>query len=99
MTADEYTLTGALLPPQSVVISGQNVQRILDFGYVDNKPNTDKEGTSFDLSWAVDVSGQPVNLPSVDFIRVYNAVDEILPMTGELSTEVAGAIDLHIAAQ
>ena len=51
------------------------------------------------VQWAVDVSGQPVNLPSVDFIRVYNAVDEILPMTGELSTEVAGAIDLHIAAQ
>ena len=99
LTADEYTLTGALLPPQSVVISGQNVQRILDFGYVDNKPNTDKEGTSFDLSWAVDVSGQPVNLPSVDFIRVYNAVDEVLPQTGELSTEITGAVDLHIAAQ
>ena len=96
LTIDEYTLTGSLLPPQSVVISGQNVQRILDFGYVDNKPNTDKEGTSFDLSWAVDASGQPVTLPSVDFIRVYNAVDEVLPQTGELSTEVAGAIDLHV---
>jgi len=93
---NEYTLTGALLPPQTKVISGQNVQRILDFGYVDNKPNTDQEGTSFDLSWAVDAAGQAVNLPSVDFIRVYNAVDEILPQTGELSTEVSGAIDLHV---
>lgn len=93
---NEYTVTGALLPPQTKVISGQNVQRILDFGYVDNKPNTDKEGTSFDLSWAVDAAGQAVNLPSVDFIRVYNAVDEVLPQTGELSTEVSGAIDLHI---
>lgn len=96
LTADEYTVTGALLPPQSVVISGQNVQRILDYGYVDNKPNKDLDGTSFDISWAVDAYGQPVDLPSVDFIRVYNAVDEILPQTGELSTEVAGAIDLHI---
>ena len=93
---DEYTLTGALLPPQSVVISGQNIQRILDFGYADNKPNSDKEGTSFDISWAVDDTGQPVNLPSVDFVRVYNAVDETLPQTGELSTEVSGAIDLHV---
>ena len=96
LTEDEYTLAGSLLPPQSVVISGQNVQRILDYGYVDNKPNKDVEGTSFDISWAVDANGQPVNLPSVDFIRVYNAVDEVLPQTGELSTELAGAIDLHI---
>ncbi len=96
LTADEYTLNGALLPPQSAKINNQNVQRILDFGYVDNKPNTDLEGTSFDLSWAVDASGQPVTLEKVDFIRVYCAVDEILPQTGELSTEVAGAIDLHI---
>ena len=92
---DEYTLTGALLPSQSVVISGQNIQRILDFGYVDNKPNSDIEGTSFDISWAVDESGRAVTLDSIHFVRVYNAVDETLPQTGELSTEVAGAIDLH----
>lgn len=92
---DEYTLTGALLPPQSVVISGQNIQRILDFGYVDNKPNSDIEGTSFDISWAVDADGHPVSLSTIDFVRVYNAVAEILETTGELSTEVAGAIDLH----
>lgn len=93
---DEYTLRGALLPPQSVKINNQNVQRILDFGYVDNRPNTDLDGTSFDISWAVDASGQNVKLEKVDFIRVYCAVDEVLDMTGELSTEVSGAIDLHI---
>lgn len=89
------TFTGALLPPLSVTISGQNVQKILDFGYVDNKPNSDLEGTSFDISWAVDADGQPVQLDKIDFIRVYNAVDENLTQTGELSTEIAGAIDLH----
>ena len=78
------------------MISGQLVQRILDYGYVDNKPNTDIEGTSFDISWAVDADGQPVHLTSVDFVRVYNAVDEVLGMTGELSTEISGAVDLHI---
>ena len=96
LTADAYTLKGTRLAPQTQVISGQNVQRILEYGYVDNKPNTDVEGTSFDISWAVDADGNPVSLPTIDFVRVYNASDEILGMTGELSTEVAGAIDLHV---
>lgn len=96
LSAEEYTLYGAKLPPQTEIISGQYVQRILDYGYVDNKPNTDKDGTSFDISWAVDENGNPVTLPAIDFIRVYNAADESFPMTGELSTEIAGAIDLHI---
>lgn len=96
ITADGYTLYGAKLTPQTEKISGQNVQHILDYGYVDNKPNTDIEGTSFDISWAVDANGNAVQLESIDFIRVYNAADEILGMTGELSTEIAGAIDLHV---
>ena len=45
---------------------------------------------------AVDAAGQAVRLDSIHFVRVYNAVDEVLQQTGELSTEVAGAIDLHI---
>ena len=94
--ADELSFTGSLLPSQSTIISGQNVQRILDYGYADNKPNRDIEGTSFDLSWAVDAEGKPVELSSVDFIRVYTAVDGSLHETGELSTEISGAKDLHI---
>jgi len=95
---EEYSITlyGSLLPPQSVVINNQNVQHILEYGYVDNKPNTDTIGTSFDISWAVDTDGKSISLPCIDFVRIYTAVDEILPMTGELSTEVSGAIDLHI---
>ena len=96
IAAENLTFTGTRLAPQTEVISGQNVQRILEYGYVDNKPNTDIEGTSFDISWAIDAYGNPVSLPTVDFVRVYNASDEVLSQTGELSTEVAGAIDLHI---
>ena len=96
ITEDEMSFTGTLLPAQTTTIGGQNVQHILDYGYVDNKPNTDIEGTSFDLSWAVDTEGHAVTLEQVDFIRVYTAVDEVLNMTGELSTEIQGAIDLHI---
>lgn len=93
---DAYTLSGALLPSQSTTVGGQIVQTILDYGYADNKPNTDTIGTAFDLSWAVDSIGQPVALTTVDFIRVYTAVDEINNPTGEISTEIIGAIDLHI---
>ena len=84
-----------MLPSQTVIISGQNVQRILDYGYADNKPNNDIDGTSFDISWAIDESGQPVVLPSIDFVRVCCAVDETHEITGELSTEISGAVDLH----
>ena len=93
--AGSLTFTGTRIAPQTVVINGNNVQRILDYGYVDNKPNSDIEGSSFDISWAIDAYGNPVSLPTVDFVRVYNAADEVLNQTGELSTEIAGAIDLH----
>ena len=92
---DEYTLYGAKLPSQTVKINGQTVQKILDFGYVDNKPNKDTIGSSFDISWAVDSNGQSVSLPMIDFVRVYTAVDEINDPTGEISTEISGAIDLN----
>jgi hypothetical protein len=95
---ESITFTGSVLAPITQKVSGQSVQRVLDYGYVDNKPNTDIEGTSFDISWAVDAEGKSISLPCIDFIRVYTAVDENNGATGELSTEITGAIDLHIAA-
>ena len=94
--AESLTFTGARLAPLTEKINGQNVQKILDYGYVDNKPNSDSIGTSFDISWAVDADGQSISLPCIDFVRIYTAVDESFDTTGELSTEVSGAIDLHI---
>ena len=90
------TFTGSILPSQTASINGQNVQRILEYGYVDNKPNNDIEGSSFDLSWAVDEKGNPIVLQSVDFVRVYTAVNQPDGPTGEISTEIAGAKDLHL---
>ena len=96
ITADELTFNGALLPSQTQKVNEQNVQRILDYGYADNKPNSDIDGTSFDISWAVDADGKSISLPCIDFVRIYTAVDETFPQTGELSTELSGVIDLHV---
>lgn len=93
--ADSITFHGALLAPITTQINGKYVQRLLEWGYADNQPNTDIEATSLDLSWAVDANGQSVQLTQIDFVRVYTAVQETYTQTGELSTEITGAVDLH----
>lgn len=76
--------------------SSYYVLESLPWGYVDNQPNATDPG--FNLDWAVDSDGQPVNLPYVDFIKVHTAVLENNGWLGESSTEICGAEDLHPAA-
>jgi hypothetical protein len=45
-------------------------------------------GDAFDLAWAVDASGAPAHLASVDFVRITCAVNVVIPPYGRLSTEV-----------
>lgn len=66
-----------------------------DYGYADNAPNADQR-SQIDIDWAVDENGKPANLTGIDFIRVYTGVNQEAGWLGEISTEVAGAIDLHI---
>ena len=47
-------------------------------------------GDGFDLSWAVDPEGKPVNLTDVKIVRVYSAVLFNAGVFGETSTEVCG---------
>ncbi len=66
---------------------------------------------TFDLDWAVDKNGQKVNLSSIDFVKVYTAQNSngnpYHPITdnprsrylGEISTEIAGAIDIRLYQQ
>jgi hypothetical protein len=68
------------------------------YGYADNQPNSNIEGCSFDLSWAVDGNGQPVSLGYADFIRCQNAMNQLCGSIGETSTEITGAEDLHVDA-
>lgn len=97
-TEDSLVFEGAKLRCNAVDESGNGtywVQHFFDWGYVDNRPNTDTIACSFKLDWAVDAGGNPVKLPYIDFVKVYNAENQMCGWLGETSTEVAGAIDLH----
>ncbi|WP_160715455.1 PKD domain-containing protein [Chitinophaga solisilvae] len=52
---------------------------------------------TFDIAWAVNGSGQSVNLNAIDFVKVYTGQNcNAGTMLGEISTEVKGARDLHL---
>lgn len=94
LTEGEYTLTGTKIASYQQQVGGNWVSKILNYGYVDNAPNADTAANSFDIDWAVDEEGKSVLLNHVDFIKVYTAVEDGNPTTGEVSTEICGAIDL-----
>lgn len=80
------------------------------FGYADNQPRgaapyhvpdnpytrvmENAGGDSFDIDWAVDQSGNYVDLDKIHFIKVHNAVLGNTGWLGELSTEITGAVDV-----
>jgi hypothetical protein len=65
------------------------------WGYADNYPNTD-DRSCFNIEWAVDAGGNPVSLPAIHFVKVYNGVNQYCGWLGESSTEIMGAEDLHL---
>lgn len=94
------TLTGCRLPDNaSQVDNGEGglmwILPAYEYGYADNQPNSNREGCSVDISWAVDAKGNSVTLPYVDFIRCQNAMNQTCGSIGETSTEIIGAEDLH----
>lgn len=96
---ENLTFTGTLLPPNGEDTSGNGTYYILysyPWGYADNHPNDYADLNSFDISWAVDADGNHVQLPGIDFIRVYTGVNQVCGWLGETSTEIARAQDLHI---
>lgn len=93
------TFKGTLLPKNAYDKSGRGTYWVLQafrYGYVDNAANSDSTGCSFNIDWAVDEQRQHVDLDKVDFIRVYNAENQMAGWLGETSTEVTGAEDLHL---
>lgn len=102
------TFTGTKLRGNAIDLGGNDgnsyyVQYFFDWGYVDNLPNnparTPQEdgiyNPGFKIDWAVDDQGRHVNLTHIDFIKIYNAMNQYCGWTGETSTEVAAGIDYH----
>ena len=92
---NELKFTGTLLPNNYTVNNGIWTGKQLAYGYVDNAPNN-SEDSNIDIDWAVDKNGNPVKLLGIDFIKVYTATNQEAGWLGEISTEVAGAYDLHL---
>ena len=95
----ELVFEGTKLADNCVDESGQGKYYVLyacHWGYADNQPNTNSR-SAFNIEWAVDAGGNRVSLPDIDFVKVYTGVNQYCGWLGETSTEISGAIDLHIA--
>lgn len=92
------TFKGTRLPDNAVDESGTGsyfVQYAFLYGYADNAPNNDDD-SAIDIDWAIDKNGNKVQLPGVDFVKVYNGLNQQAGWLGETSTEIMGATDLHL---
>lgn len=97
IASDKISFTGTLLQNNAVDESGKGTYWVLyayEYGYADNVPNDDPE-SAIDIDWAVDKQGRKVHLPGIDFVKVYTGINQEAGWLGEVSTEVAGAYDLH----
>lgn len=83
--------SGTILPPN---LTENGRAYMYEYGYADNWPNDD-DRAKIKLDWAIDADGQPANLKYVDFVRVQTGVLVDWGVSGEMSTEVCGAEDLH----
>jgi len=97
---DQPTITfkGTRLPDNAVDESGTGsyfVQYAFLYGYADNAPNNDDD-SGIDIDWAIDKNGNKIQLPGIDFVKVYNGLNQQAGWLGETSTEIMGANDLHL---
>lgn len=98
---DEITFTGTKVPDNGVNKGGSGgndqswVLTAYEYGYADNIPNND-DRSAIDINWAVDKNGNSVTLPGIHFVKVYTGMNQQCGWLGGTSTEVTGAVDLHV---
>ena len=102
---DKLTFNGIRLP-ENGINEGENVPGMNDanvyfvlygfrYGYADNYPNI-HDNSAIDIDWAIDKQGNRVDLPGIDFVKIYNGVNQENGWLGESSTEVERGTDLHL---
>lgn len=105
---DQETLTfrGIRLPDNGVDESGNGTYFVLsqfDYGYADNAPNlldgSWNDEAKIDIDWAIDLNGNSVKMPGVDFVKIYTGVNQYNGWLGECSTEVCRVIDAHVTRE
>lgn len=94
---DEYELTGTLLESRTArdETTGEWTNAPFGWGYADNLGSDLGEGSEknrvrFKISNAIGADGNPVDLPSIDFVKVQTGVQAMAGPLGEVSTEVTG---------
>ncbi len=95
---NKVTYKGVRLSNNSIDESKQGSYYVLyafQYGYVDNYPNS-HDNSGIDIDWAIDKDGNKVDLPGIDFVKVYNGIDQENGWLGEASTEVGRGEDLHL---
>ncbi len=89
----------------------QGVSYSRSFGYADNNVRIDPQnslpdnpyttevensgGDAMDIAWAIDESGQYVELDKIDFLKIYTSVNADGGILGELSTEISLIKDVN----
>lgn len=93
-----YTLRGSLLPTNLLPVTKKGKTQLrsvmFDYGYADMWPN-DSTQVQINLDWAVDEAGMPAQLTHIHFVKVQTGIQLEQKSTGELSTEISGAADVH----
>ncbi|MET0462581.1 MAG: hypothetical protein ABW007_05490 [Chitinophagaceae bacterium] len=98
VTDDKITYKGIRLARNGVDESAGGSYYVLygfRYGYVDNYPNA-HDNSGIDIDWAIDRNGNKVILPGIDFVKVYNGIDQENGWLGEASTEIGRGEDLHV---
>ena len=102
----EVTFSGVKLPKAYQNISTTDEEDwvlrpgLFSYGYAECYGNLDYDANLkadlFDISTAVDGSGNPVYLKGIRFIKVQSGVFQVAGWLNEISTEVSGAADLSM---
>ena len=98
---DQLVFKGTRLPQNAIDESGMEITfngYPFSYGYADNAKN-DQSAATIDIDWAVDRQGNKVDLPGIDFIKIYTGVRQRYGLLGECSTELSGIEDLHVLGE